>query len=209
MIIATAIAVSAGYLLGSVSPGLLIGRLHGVDVREFGSGKTGVTNVLRSVGRLAAAVVFFADVGKGTIAVLVGSRLFDEPWAAALGGVAVVVGHNWPVFTGFRGGRGVATAFGAFLAIDPVSALLVLIGGGVALVATRYMSLVSVTGVLVGAIVLITRVNSDAIAAEYVAFVLPVATMIEINHVGNIRRLLAGTEPKLGQGGTQREQPGT
>ena len=209
MIIATAIAVSAGYLLGSVSPGLLIGRLHGVDVREFGSGKTGVTNVLRSVGRLAAAVVFFADVGKGTIAVLIGSRLFDEPWAAALGGVAVVVGHNWPVFTGFRGGRGVATAFGAFLAIDPVSALLVLIGGGVALVATRYMSLVSVTGVLVGAIVLITRVNSDAIAAEYVAFVLPVATMIEINHVGNIRRLLAGTEPKLGQGGTQREQPGT
>ena len=209
MIIATAIAVSAGYLLGSVSPGLLIGRLHGVDVREFGSGKTGVTNVLRSVGRLAAAVVFFADVGKGTIAVLIGSRLFDEPWAAALGGVAVVVGHNWPVFTGFRGGRGVATAFGAFLAIDPVSALLVLIGGGVALVATRYMSLVSVTGVLVGAIVFITRVNSDAIAAEYVAFVLPVATMIEINHVGNIRRLLAGTEPKLGQGGTQREQPGT
>jgi glycerol-3-phosphate acyltransferase PlsY len=209
MIIATAVAVSAGYLLGSVSPGLLIGRLHGVDVREFGSGKTGVTNVLRSVGRLAAAVVFFADIGKGTIAVLIGSRLFDEPWAAALGGVAVVVGHNWPVFAGFRGGRGVATAFGAFLAIDPVSALLVLIAGGVALVATRYMSLVSVTGVLLGTIVLITRVNSDAIAAEYVAFVLPVATMIEINHVGNIRRLLAGTEPKLGQGGTQREQPGT
>ena len=209
MIIATVVTVAAGYLLGSVSPGLLIGRLNGVDVRDFGSGKTGATNVLRSVGRLAAAIVFFADIGKGTAAVLIGSRLFDEPWAAALGGVAVVVGHNWPVFAGFRGGRGVATAFGAFLAIDPVSALLVLIAGGVVLAATRYMSLVSVTGVLVGAIVLVSRVNSDAIAAEYFAFAILVAAMIEISHVGNIKRLLAGTEPKLGQGGTQRAQPGT
>lgn len=209
MIIAAVVAVAAGYLLGSVSPGLLIGRLHGVDVREFGSGKTGVTNVLRSVGRPAAAVVFFADIGKGSVAVLIGSQLFEEPWAAALGGVAVVVGHSWPVFAGFRGGRGVATAFGAFLAIDPVSALLVLIAGGVVLAATRYMSLVSVAGVLVGAIVLIARVNSDALAVEYVAFAIPVAAMIEINHVGNIRRLLRGTEPKLGQGGTRREQPGT
>ncbi|HJM90004.1 MAG TPA: glycerol-3-phosphate 1-O-acyltransferase PlsY [Dehalococcoidia bacterium] len=209
MIIATAVTVAVGYLLGSVSPGLLIGRLHGVDVREYGSGKTGVTNVLRSVGRLAAAVVFVADIGKGSVAVLVGSQLFDEPWAAALGGVAVVAGHSWPVFAGFRGGRGVATAFGAFLAIDPVAALIVLVAAGVTLAATRYMSLVSVTGVLAGAIVVIARANSDAIAAEYIAFAVPVAAMIEISHIGNIKRLLAGTEPKLGQGGTRREQPGT
>ncbi|HJM75049.1 MAG TPA: glycerol-3-phosphate 1-O-acyltransferase PlsY [Dehalococcoidia bacterium] len=198
-----------GYLIGSISPGLLIGRLYGVDVRDFGSGKTGFTNTLRSVGVLPAIVVITADILKGTAAVLVGSQLLDEPWAAALGGIAVVAGHNWPLFTGFRGGRGVATAFGAFMAIDPVAGMLVLAASTLILAATRYMSLVSVTAVLAGAIILVVRALSDVVPMEYIAFGVVVATTIEVSHIGNIRRLTAGEEPKLGQGGSRRQQSET
>jgi glycerol-3-phosphate acyltransferase PlsY len=198
-----------GYLIGSVSPGLLIGRLYGVDVRDFGSGKTGFTNTLRSVGVFPAIVVIAADIGKGSAAVLVGSQLLDQPWAAAIGGIGAVVGHNWPVFAGFRGGRGVATAFGAFLAIDPISGLIVLAAAGLVLGATRYMSLVSVTGVLAGAVILIVRALTDAVPMEYIAFGVVVATMVEVSHIDNVRRLIAGEEPKLGQGGTRRQQPET
>jgi glycerol-3-phosphate acyltransferase PlsY len=198
-----------GYLLGSISPGLLIGRVYGVDVRDFGSGKTGFTNTLRAVGVFPAIVVITADILKGTAAVLVGSQLLDEPWAAALGGIAVVVGHNWPLFAGFRGGRGVATAFGAFVAIDPVAGVLVLAASALVLGATRYMSLVSVAGVLAGAIILIVRALTDALPMEYIAFGVVVATMVEVSHIGNIRRLIAGEEPKLGQGGSRRQQSET
>ncbi|MDP6606206.1 MAG: glycerol-3-phosphate 1-O-acyltransferase PlsY [Dehalococcoidia bacterium] len=198
-----------GYLLGSVSPGLLIGRLYGVDVRDYGSGKTGFTNTLRAIGVLPAAIVISADIAKGSAAVLVGSQLFDEPWAAAVGGVAAVAGHNWPLFAGFRGGRGVATAFGAFLAMDPVVALVLLLGAGLILAATRYMSLVSIVGVFLGAVVLVIRAVTGALPVEYIAFGVAVALLVEVSHIENLRRLLAGTEPKLGQGGTVREQPET
>lgn len=199
----------AGYLLGSISPGLLIGRIYGVDVRDYGSGKTGFTNTLRSVGVLPAIIVISADIAKGSAAVLVGSELFGEPWAAALGGVAAVAGHNWPLFAGFRGGRGVATAFGAFLAMDPVVALVLLVAAGLILAATRYMSLVSIAGVLFGAIVLVVRATTGALPVEYIVFGVGVAVLVEISHIDNLRRLLAGTEPKLGQGGSAREQPET
>lgn len=198
-----------GYLAGSISPGLLIGRLYGVDVRDYGSGKTGFTNTLRSVGVFPAIVVITADIAKGSAAVLVGSLLLGEPWAAALGGIAAVAGHNWPLFAGFRGGRGVATAFGAFVAIDPLAGVFILAVAALVLAATRYMSLVSVIGVFVGAIVLVVRAQTGALPLEYIAFGLVVGTMVEVTHIGNIRRLIAGEEPKLGQGGSRRQQPET
>lgn len=198
-----------GYLAGSISPGLLIGRLYGVDVRDFGSGKTGFTNTLRSVGVFPAIVVITADIAKGSAAVLVGSQLLGEPWAAALAGIAAVAGHNWPLFAGFRGGRGVATAFGAFVAIDPLAGVFILAVAALVLAATRYMSLVSVIGVFVGAIVLVVRAQTGALPLEYIAFGLVVGTMVEVTHIGNIRRLIAGEEPKLGQGGSRRQQPET
>ena len=198
-----------GYLAGSISPGLLIGRLYGVDVRDYGSGKTGFTNTLRSVGVFPAIVVITADIAKGSAAVLVGSLLLGEPWAAALGGIAAVVGHNWPLFAGFRGGRGVATAFGAFVAIDPLAGVFILAVAALVLAATRYMSLVSVIGVFAGAIVLVVRAQTGALPLEYIAFGLVVGTMVEVTHIGNIRRLIAGEEPKLGQGGSRRQQPET
>ncbi len=199
------LGAAIGYLLGSIPTGVLVGRFYGVDPRDYGSGKTGFTNALRSLGTAPALLVVAVDVAKGAAAVLAGSLLLDDPWATALGGVAAVAGHNWPVFAGFRGGRGVATAFGAFVAMTPV-ALLILLGAGAVLAATRYVSLMSITGVGLGFIVLVVLVTAGVLPAEYLFFGVLVTAFVELSHVGNIRRLLAGTEPKIGQGGAPRDQ---
>lgn len=194
-----------GYLLGSVQTGLIVGRVwRGIDVREYGSGKTGFTNTLRSVGPSAAAVVLAGDVLKGVIPVLVGELIFVDPWAAAIGGAAAIAGHTWPVFAGFRGGRGVATAFGAFLAVSPVAAIVVVVAAGAILAATRYVSLMSVLGVAAGFVVLVALVMMHREHTAYLVFAVAAFAAVELNHLGNIRRLLAGTEPKLGQGGGRR-----
>ena len=198
------LGAAIGYLLGSVPVGLWIGRVYGIDIRQYGSGKTGFTNALRSLGMVPSVLVMALDIAKGAAAVLVGSVLFDDPWAAALGGVAVVAGHNWPLFAGFRGGRGVATAFGAFLAMSPIAAVAVLAAAGLVLAATRYMSLMSVSGVAAGFVAIVVLVLAGRLPAEYLLFGVLVTAAVELNHVGNIRRLLAGTEPKIGQGGARR-----
>lgn len=194
-----------GYLLGSVPVGLLVGRVAGFDdLRKYGSGKTGFTNALRTYGLRWALLVVLLDVVKGAAPVLVGRFLFDDPWAAALGGLASVVGHTWPVFAGFRGGRGVATAFGAFLAVNPIAGVAVGAFAAVVLAIWRYASLMSVVSVFLGFVVLVGLVLAGLAAREYLVFAVLTMLAIEFNHLGNIRRLLAGTEPKLGQGGTPR-----
>jgi glycerol-3-phosphate acyltransferase PlsY len=174
------------------------------DIRAHGSGKTGFTNALRTLGLRWALLVIVGDLAKGALPVLVGRFLFDEPWAAALGGLGAVVGHTWPLFAGFRGGRGVATAFGAFVAVSPIAAIAVGVVAAVVLAIWRYASLMSVIGVALGLVVLVALVLVDALAPEYLLFGVLTALAVEFNHIGNIRRLLAGTEPKLGQGGAPR-----
>ncbi len=199
------IGALAGYVLGSVQTGLIVGRLRGgIDIREYGSGKTGFTNSLRAMGLKWALVVLAGDLLKGVVPVALGRTLLDDPWAAAAGGAAAVVGHTWPVFARFRGGRGVATAFGAFLAVSPVAALIVVAAAALVLVATRYVSLMSVLGVAAGFVVLVGLVAADRLNPAYLLFGVLAFAFVELNHLGNIRRLLAGTEPKLGQGGGRR-----
>ncbi|MCK9494279.1 MAG: glycerol-3-phosphate 1-O-acyltransferase PlsY [Dehalococcoidia bacterium] len=202
----TAFAGVLGYLFGGIPFGLIVGRLSGVgDVRQFGSGKTGFTNSLRTMGVKWALLVVAGDVGKGILAVLLARVLFDEPAAVALAGAAAVVGHIYPALAGFRGGRGVATAFGAFLAVSPLVALIVLAASLVVLAVFRYASLMSVTGVFVGFVVLGVMWAIDSIDGMYfLLFAIPVMSLVELSHLGNIRRLIAGTEPKLGQGGDRR-----
>lgn len=198
-----------GYLLGSIPTGLLVGRFAGIrDVREYGSGKTGFTNSLRALGLKWALIVVVVDAAKGSAPVLIGRLLFDEPMAAALGGVAAVIGHTFPVFAGFRGGRGVTTAFGAFLAVSPLAALAVLVFALVVLAMFRYASLMSVVGVFVGFLVIVGLVLADRAAQAYLLFALLTMLAVEFNHIANIKRLLAGTEPKLGQGGQRRDPSG-
>lgn len=203
--VAVAIGVVAGYLIGGIPFGLMVGRLAGVrDVREYGSGKTGFTNSLRTLGIKWAVLVVVGDIAKGAAAVLVGRLLLDEPWAAALAGVAAVLGHIYPVYAGFRGGRGVSTAFGAFLAVSPPAALAVVTFSLAVLYLFRYASLMSVVGVFVGFVVVVALVLAGNLASPYAVFAVGTMLAVEISHRGNIRRLLAGTEPKLGQGGSRR-----
>lgn len=205
-IFVASVGAAIGYLFGSIPTGLLVGKLSGIpDVREYGSGKTGFTNSLRVMGIRWSIVVVSVDIGKGAAAVLIGRYLLDEPWAAALAGVLAVVGHQFPVFAGFRGGRGVATIFGAFVAmVPPIAAIAVAVFGITVLLIWRYASLMSVLGTAAGGALLLLLILIGETAREYLIFGLVAVAAVELSHLGNIRRLLAGTEPKLGQGGERR-----
>jgi glycerol-3-phosphate acyltransferase PlsY len=198
-----------GYTLGSIQPGLVAGRLYrGIDIREYGSGKTGFTNTLRTLGLGAAVVVVTVDVLKGCLPVLLARWLLDDPWAATFAGVGAVVGHTWPLFAGFRGGRGVATSFGAFFAMTPLAALVALAAAGAILALTRYVSVMSMLGVFLGLVAMVVFIWMGRLDPEYLVFGIAVTLSVELNHLGNLRRLLAGTEPKLGQGGAPRAPRG-
>ncbi len=194
--------VAIGYLLGSIPTGLVLGYLWlRKDIRELGSGKTGTTNILRTAGPLPAALGLLVDVGKGAAPVVIGRFLFDDVGVAMAGAGAAVAGHVWPVFAGFRGGRGVATALGTLLGIVPLLGLAILGAGVIAVAITRMASVMSLVGGIAAAGVtggLAIAGELDAVIAWYV---LGVVAFLYYMHLPNIRRLIAGTEPRLGQGG--------
>ena len=195
-----------GYLVGAIPFGVIAGRLtRGIDVRQYGSGGMGMTNVLRTLGAKAGIFVFIADVAKGAAAVGIAWAVFAafEPdmltWAMTAGGAAAVIGHNWPVYVGFHGGRGVSTGFGALLVISwPVA--LISLAVFIAIVAlSRYVSLGSILGGLTMLLAMIAFVLLDLEPFAYLIFGLVVAPTIIWRHRGNIQRLLSGTERKLGK----------
>ena len=195
------VAVVIGYLLGAIPFGLIFGRLlKGVDIRESGSGRTGATNAMRSLGAKGFALTFAADAAKAIAAVLIARALTGgDPLAEALAALAAVVGHNWSVYIGFGGGRGVSSAFGAMLALFWPGALV-----GVAVMAaltalTRYVSLGSIVGTIVGLLAGLIALASGAAPIELAAFCVPTAAVVIVQHRDNIARLLAGTERRIGQ----------
>ncbi|HVM24006.1 MAG TPA: glycerol-3-phosphate 1-O-acyltransferase PlsY [Candidatus Limnocylindrales bacterium] len=193
-----------GYLLGAVPFGLLVGRVtRGIDLREYGSHRTGATNALRTLGLRAAALVFLLDVGKGVAAVLVVRLVFgDDPmveWAAALAGFAAIVGHNWSAFIGFTGGRGVATSAGALGAMSPIT-ILVLAPIVVGLIwRTRYVSLGSITGGLLAPVITALLWLIGLASVPAIAYATASGLLVTAAHADNIARLRAGTERKIGQ----------
>lgn len=195
-----------GYLLGSIPAGLWVGRFaRGIDVREYGSGRTGFTNVLRTVGPRWGVVVLVADLAKGAVPVVIARMLSDEPYVYAVAGLAAAVGHDWPLFAGFRGGRGVAASFGAALALNPIAAA-ALIPVGVGLVAvTRIMSLMSIGLAPVLAVVFVALAAAGVHPWAYAVYAVIAAAMLIALHRENIQRLLAGTEPRLGGGGERHD----
>jgi glycerol-3-phosphate acyltransferase PlsY len=197
--------IVAGYLLGSVPFGLVVGYLWlGRDIRESGSGKTGTTNVLRTAGKFPAALVMVADIGKGVVPGLVGRYIFGDDGVAAAGAAACVVGHIWPAFAGFRGGRGVATAFGGILGLSPLLALLFPVIGALLVIPTRYVSLMSVVGTPVCAVIIAVLAVTGQQPAAFAWYAATAVALVEYKHIPNIRRLLAGTEPKMGRGGERK-----
>ena len=195
-----------GYLLGSIPIGLVVGRLlKGVDIREYGSGKTGMTNTLRTLGPGPAAAVFIGDMLKGVLPVLLARLVSDDARLQVVGALAAIVGHIFPVYAGFRGGRGVSTSLGATAAMMPLLAPFLPFIGGVILIPFRYVSLMSVLGTVVTALIIIALAATDRVPNAYGVFAVITATLIVVLHRDNIARLLAGTEPKIGQGGDRRK----
>ncbi len=202
--------VGIGYLLGSVPVGLVVGRVaRGIDIREFGSGKTGFTNVLRTVGVRWGVVALAGDLAKGAGPVLIAFVISDEPYVHAAAGLAAAIGHDWPLFAGFRGGRGVAASYGVALALNPIAAL-ALLPVAIGLVAvTRIMSLMSVGLAPVLAGVFVTLAALDMQPWAYAGYAVVAAGMLLVLHRENIERLLAGTEPRMGEGGDRRAEGAT
>jgi acyl phosphate:glycerol-3-phosphate acyltransferase len=182
------------YLLGSLPTGYIIGHLAGVDVRTAGSGNVGATNVARVVGKRQGVWTLLADSAKGLIPVIVAMQSGLETSATVLVGVAAFLGHLYPVFLKFRGGKGVATGFGVLLGLAPWAVVCLIPIFGVMVLVTRIVSLGSMVGAAAAPLVL-WLFNHPPIVIIMSAFL---AMMVIVRHQRNIQRLLAGTEPKFG-----------
>jgi acyl phosphate:glycerol-3-phosphate acyltransferase len=195
------LAAVIGYLLGAIPTGMVVARVYrNVDLTAHGSGRTGATNVLRTLGSGAAAVAFAGDFLKGVLAVAAVKFFIapDNTWVEMVAAIAAVVGHSYSVFIRFKGGRGVVTGFGASLVAAPVL-MLVAFGIGVLLVLlTRYVSLGSVVGAILGGLLMCGLAYAQADPAWALWGVL-VGGFIVVAHKDNIERLIAGKERKLGE----------
>ncbi len=195
--LAWGIGVPAVYLVGSVPIGVIAGKLtRGVDVRNYGSGSTGATNVLRTLGPVAGIAVLALDWGKGASAIFIARALSDSPALSATAALLVIVGHSWPVFAKFRGGKGVATGLGALTIITPVGGGLAALGLVVAVV-TRYVSVGSMAGTAAGLATLIYLIGTGRMDEWYLIFAVGGFLLIELRHWKNVARLLKGTESRL------------
>ena len=188
--------VIAAYLLGAIPFGLLIARLQkGIDIRDHGSGNIGTSNVLRTLGKRAALLTLVGDLLKGYLPVLAGSLWgVSQPWVV-IAGAAAVIGHNWPIYIHFRGGKGVATSFGAALGIVPAAAGLALLVYLLVAAIARYTSLAA----LVSSASLLLWVHLLRASRPQVLFSVFAALLIYLRHRENIQRLILGTERKIGQ----------
>ena len=191
------VAVAAAYVVGAVPIGFLVARAFGVgDIRRQGSGNIGATNVLRTLGRLPAAITLIGDIVKGYAAVALASHLGGHvPAVTAASAVAAIVGNCWSVFLGFRGGKGVATGLGALLRLTPLATLAALPVFVVVVATTRFVSLASL---LSAACVPFGTLALGAPRASVLG-ALAAAAVVIVRHRDNIARLRAGTEHRLGE----------
>ncbi len=201
--------LASGYLLGSLPSGWLAGRwLAGLDIREHGSGSTGATNVLRVIGKGPALAVFLVDVLKGTAAVLLAKAVLETPGAAmgwvtdswvVAAGLAALAGHIWPVWLGWKGGKAVATGLGMLLGLTwPVGLACFGIFLTV-LTISRIVSLSSVVAALSLPLLMLAWFGNGGLRPAYLALALLTTALVLWRHRANLQRLLAGTEPRLGE----------
>ena len=193
------VVVALSYLLASLSWGYMLLRWRlGMDVRDFGSGRTGMSNVLRTGGGKSAAVVLALDIGKGVLVVVLAREIIGSHVAEVVAALVALVGHNWPVFLGFRGGRGILTALGGLSMMTPVPAVVATATFLVTAFGSRHISLGSIVGVLAGAASLIGLALVGWYSTTYMLFAGAAAAMIIWQHRDNIQRLINGKERRLG-----------
>lgn len=189
------------YLLGSIPFGLIFGRvIGGVDIRNYGSKRMGATNVTRTIGRKYGFVVFVLDALKGIVAILLTRWLFQSDyWALSLAAISAILGHIFPIFANFKGGRGVATALGGVLALFPWGFLVAFFVWWGIVWATRYVSLASMLGAVSTAITAGIFLMLGRGHVAILLYCVAISIIIIASHHDNIARLRAGTESKFGQ----------
>ena len=199
------------YLLGSISFSVIISKkMAGFDVREKGSGNAGSTNVLRTVGKKAAALTLVCDCLKGVVAILIAfivGKIFanlDSSLLVQLAGIFVILGHTFPVFFKFKGGKGVATSLGVLLLINWQIGLICLVFALVLMALTRFVSLGSVGAAILFPVLTIFINTNYLVPGNYILFGIIIAALVIFNHRTNVKRLLKGNENKLSFKGTNK-----
>lgn len=191
-----------GYLLGSIPTGLWIGKWRGGgDIRTSGSGRTGATNTFRALGIRWSVTVLALDALKGALPILIMMVVWDSPTGEVVGGLGAVVGHQFPLFAGFRGGRGAATALGGMIAIMPMGALFALGSAIPILLRIKVMSLATLTGATSAAVGISLLAAFGAAPDAYIGFAVGTWMLVFWGHRDNVERLAAGTERVLSMGG--------
>jgi glycerol-3-phosphate acyltransferase PlsY len=191
------LAVVAAYLVGSIPFAQLLSKRRGIDLRRVGSGNVGATNVLRTLGVRPAVVAMMLDAVKGTVAVLVAQRLTNGVAAPVMAGLASMIGHVYPVWLRFRGGKGVATAAGAFAVLTPVAVAAAM---GVFLLTVAVTRFISVGSMAAALTLAGWAIASDVPTVVAIGAAIGAALVI-IGHRANVLRLVAGTERRVGQRG--------
>ena len=190
-----ALLVLFGYVLGSVPTGLLVGRAFGVDVRKVGSGNIGMANVLRAAGKWPAALTMLGDMLKGLVPVAIARGFIDNPWILATVALAAVVGHCWPVFLAFRGGKGVATGAGTSIGLAPLVGLSLFAFWWVVVLLSRYTSLGAIAVMVVSPFAF--WLSGQPL--PYVLYTVIGGILVLWRHRENARALMKGTERKIGE----------
>ena len=200
----TAACIIVAYLLGAVPFGLLIARLFGVpDIRAVGSGNIGATNVTRVLGFRAAIWVYLLDIGKGAAAVLLASQVaepaFQRQAFLVVVGLMAILGHVFPVYLGFKGGKGVSTAFGALIVMMTIETGIAAAVFLIVAFATRFVSLASIlAAVTLPVVVIVEHTALDRpVAGVYWGLAIAIGLLVPLTHHQNIRRLIAGTENRF------------
>ncbi len=194
-----------GYLLGSLNTSILVGKLYGTDIRKHGSGNAGMTNTLRTLGKVAALLVIVGDMVKGILAFIIGNLIISNSIPPEItinvigiggmaGGIAAIAGHNWPLYFGFKGGKGILTSFSVVLMMDWKLGLILLGLFVIIVVLTRFVSLGSIIASIAFPITAFIKGNGIV----FTVFAAILAVLAIIMHRSNIKRLLTGTERKLG-----------
>ena len=190
----TTLLIICAFVMGSIPVGVIVAKTKGIDLKKIGSGNIGATNVLRSLGKGPAALTLFGDMLKGALAVALGKYFGLGTFYQGLIGLSAILGHNFSLFLGFRGGKGVATSLGVFLLYSPQTALITFIIWIVVVLTTKYSSLGALIsfGLLPLTIILLDSKDKLPVAVLVTLFIL-------IRHTDNIRRLIKGTERKIGE----------
>lgn len=187
--------IIVGYLIGSINLSIVLSRKKGKDIREQGSGNAGATNTLRTMGKKTAAIVLLFDILKGVVVVLLAKLMSglaqDSNLFIQLAAIAVIFGHNFPIYYGFKGGKGVATSLGVILVINPLSAIICLLFAIVLMVITKMVSLSVILAAILYPILILF------FASNYFVFAIVLVLLLIYRHRANIKRIISGNENKI------------